>query len=89
MSAEKLWRCSCGGSHFVSVRLLDDSEAWDTPKYVGIYVEEYPEAGHWQRIKAAWNLLRNRRHTWIEIMLTKDQAQDIAEEIRMNMEKIS
>lgn len=75
MGKEHLWRCSCGGGHFLSV--TRDKEA----NLVYVNVDEYPEAGHWQRLVACWNLLRHRRHSWCELVLTPQQATEIATEI--------
>ncbi len=72
---ERIWRCSCGGSHFLNVA------GWDDERHLYLHVEEYPEAGHWGRLKACWNLLRHRRHIWIEVLLTPEQVEQLVGEL--------
>jgi hypothetical protein len=79
--AERIWRCSCGGSHFVSVSRFADEET------VYLHVEEYPVAGHWGRLRACFDLLRGRRHTWYEVLLTPEQAGQVARELTYPQER--
>jgi hypothetical protein len=82
---EKIWRCSCGGTHFLSVSAFDD----DIDEYnIYIHVEDYPVGGHWERIKAAFKIIFKRRHTWIELILDKEKAEDIASEILKQSSKL-
>lgn len=72
---ERIWRCVCGGPHFLSVSRFHDGDT------VYLCVEEAVPDGHWARVVACWHLLTRRRHTWYELLLTPAQARDVAREL--------
>lgn len=65
-----MWRCQCGGSHFVTVRRY-----WE-PGERSVLVEEFPGPGWQERLRAAWAALGGRHHSWCEVILTPG---DVAE----------
>ncbi len=76
---ERIWRCDCGGDHFVSV----SHHVWgDGEQAAWFQVEDYVEnVGHWARLRACWNLLRTRRHTWHTVLLNERIIGEIIDEL--------
>jgi len=76
---EKLWRCSCGGSHFVALKTL----CWGGEGYTYLIVEDmYRFAGGLRRrLRAAWNVLWRGHHGWTDILLEPDDGRALAAEL--------
>lgn len=84
---EKIWRCDCGGDHFLSVSLWK----WEYKKgsydgYIEIADDSVPIPGNgwWslkERLKGAWYVLRGRRHTWAVILLSPKTCQEIIDRL--------
>lgn len=74
---ERIWRCECGGPHFLSIISDPDNEAWISLETPSI------ERGAWrQKLKAAWAILRHGHYdAWINVFLTKEVAADVAREL--------
>lgn len=81
---EKLWRCDCGGPHYLSItRWPEEGEAWVT-------VEDPMRVayGFWQRLKWAWELLRTGWHWWGAVLLEPGTAREIAAELNRVADEI-
>ena len=67
------WRCTCGGGHFVTISWIDD-ECYFT---VEDYLAEGMEPSLWTRMKAAWDIVRNRHHLWGEVSLGEQETEEM------------
>lgn len=72
----KMWRCTCGGSHFLTIH-PDDPE-WGPGT---ILVEEICGPSWIERLRACWAILRGRKHDWVEIVLTPKARDEIVAEL--------
>lgn len=81
LDREKIWRCDCGSSHFVSVQVLDFGDR--TESYLTLETYEKPYPGIFGRIRSALGMLKGYRHehVWAEILLDKKVAREIAGEL--------
>jgi len=61
------WRCDCPDAHFVTLYPLDDT---------GLLIVEAFEQykSRWDRIKAAWRVLRGQRNVRCEVLLSIEVA---------------
>lgn len=84
---ESIWRCDCGGDHFLSVGLWK----WEDEPYNG-YIDITDQSisivGNgisWRnlkgRLKGAWYVFRGRKHTWTNIMLSPKTCQEIIDKL--------
>lgn len=80
MSTDKIWRCACGGPHFLSIQVMPLSDGAEA--YLSV-VETYDPAREtlWGRLRAAWTILRNRHFDGMELILEPDVARQIALEL--------
>ncbi|HET6794941.1 MAG TPA: hypothetical protein VFH45_10880, partial [Acidimicrobiales bacterium] len=69
------WRCECTGAHFIHV------ERWADPGPGGdmLVVEGFqPLFGLSDRLRAAWKVLFESRHSYVEVVLSGRTARQIA-----------
>ena len=78
---EKIWRCDCGGSHFVSIQKPYD----DTPVLSIELYEVYRTFS--DRIHHAWAALRCPEWQIDEVLLTPKTAQEIVDTITALMKE--
>lgn len=72
---DKIWRCDCGGQHFLSITSTD-CEAYITLE------GNFDAPSLRRRLKAFWKFLRHGHYdTWMEILLTSKVAREIANEL--------
>ncbi len=84
---ESIWRCDCGGDHFLSVSLWKwEDEPYDG--YIDIADDSIPIGinglAWWslkKRLKGAWYVFRGRKHTWTNIMLSPKTCQEIIDKL--------
>jgi len=77
---DRQWRCSCGGSHFLSIRYLDYGR--DSSGYLSLE-SAYRPVGFWDRLKTAWQVLMHGICTLDEIIMDSDRIiQDIADSVQ-------
>lgn len=63
---ERIWRCDCGGAHFVSVSRISFGDPYTS--YLSVEVE-YRADTLLNRIKVAWDILRHGRHSNGDVLL--------------------
>ena len=74
---EHIWRCSCGGAQFVSLRWHDE---WlSDVDFSGTFQLEGDFRTAWRsRLIQAWRIIRNgHEDSWVEIVLTPETARSI------------
>lgn len=77
---ESLFRCECGESHFISVTYYKDDEKY--PGYFSISSDDRCNGHWWVRLKAALHILFKRNHTWTEVILNEDTANQVIESLQ-------
>lgn len=72
---ELLFRCNCGGRHFLSFSYMAEEDGW-REFWVNFIGEDY---SLWYRIKTAWQyIIKGKRLCVDEIGLTADDCRRIA-----------
>lgn len=65
-----LWRCSCGGPHFLTLDTLGDDRF--------LMVEAITSGNSWrERIRGAVRVLRGQPHYWCEVSLNEEVADEL------------
>ena len=74
----KVWNCDCSGYHYLTVN-QEPYEGWTGE----ISVEDWYRGNlPWkERFKLAWKILSGQENISSEVLLTKDTAREIAEEL--------
>jgi hypothetical protein len=80
---EGIWRCECGGGHFLGVSLWK----WDDEPYDG-----YIQISSWlnikERVKAAWFAIWGRKHTWAMVLLSPKTCQEFIDALTTVKEQL-
>ena len=75
---EKLWRCSCGSSHFVSITYALKDMDLDPDDNDVLSIESITWGDSlMERIRGAWKVLRGLDHCWAEVILDFEQSVEI------------
>ena len=74
---ERIWRCACGGTHFLSLNCLDWGDG-HTYYVTVLDIERGDNLSLWGRLKAAAKLLWGRNHLWTEMLLDEEMAYQMA-----------
>lgn len=74
---ELLFRCSCGGNHFLSFSrgTFPEDNEWG---YIEIISEYRPADTLWGRLKMAWKLLWNKCPFESSVQLTEEDVMELA-----------
>lgn len=70
---EKLWRCTCGGDHYLSIGFDEEMEI---KPWLSVAIMKYPR-GFFARLGMAWELLREGEHWDADLCLDRATATEI------------
>ncbi|MDO8673017.1 MAG: hypothetical protein Q7O66_16540 [Dehalococcoidia bacterium] len=75
---EKIFRCSCGGNHYLSISHWSGDPSASMTLEAADHYEDY---GLWGRLKAAWQIIREGQHMWFEIVLDPAMTDAVCTEL--------
>lgn len=79
--SERIWRCSCGGHHFVSVTAFAGTSEDPGEAYLEVMLHDGAE-GLWGRLRTAWDILVHGESCSGEVVLEPAIAVELVAEIR-------
>lgn len=80
--SERIWRCDCGGPHFLVISRPTMADADDDDFYQYLALETLTRAdGLWERIKAAWQIVRQGQWCDGDLHLDATTAREVCEEL--------
>ena len=85
---EKIWRCECGGNHYLSISYY----SFGANGYLQLEAaDHHDECSIWGRLKAAWQIIQRGQHLWFGILLNLTTIEEVITELessRMLLEQL-
>jgi len=77
MDYREIFRCSCGGYHYLDVSLFGEPDAPDSDIEYSFGIVEMPPT-FWKRVRA----LFTGRDVWVEVILSKAQVKQLSKALQ-------